>query len=83
MVLQSLRLYRTDNRDNQGYIWGGFSLVTAIWSFFMVPETTGLSLEQLDFLYEQRVPTRDFKKHQFSHSVLARGEDKAENIGDA
>ena len=50
----------------QGFIWGAFSIITATWSFFMVPETKGLSLEQLDYLYDQRVPTRQFRHHVFS-----------------
>ncbi|KAI9147017.1 Major facilitator-type transporter ecdD [Paramyrothecium foliicola] len=54
-----------------GYIWGGFSVITSVWAYFMVPETKGISLEQLDFLYEKRTPTRVFRHHKFSHAVVA------------
>lgn len=39
----------------------------------MVPETKGLSLEQLDYLYEHKVPARGFAKYQFASDVLPDG----------
>lgn len=32
----------------------------------MVPETKGKSLEQLDYLYDNQVPTREFGKYKFA-----------------
>lgn len=55
----------------KGYIWAGFSIITAVWAFFMVPETKGLSLEQVDFLYDKRTNTRAFRHHVFAHDVAA------------
>ncbi|KAH7033478.1 general substrate transporter [Microdochium trichocladiopsis] len=49
-----------------GFIWGTFSWATALWVFFTVPEMRGLSLEQLDYLYENRVATRKFKDYDFT-----------------
>ena len=66
----------TDNYA-QGFIWAAFSIITILWSFLTVPETRGLSLEQIDYLYEQRVATRKFKNYQFAHDVLA--EEKVDN----
>jgi SP family sugar:H+ symporter-like MFS transporter len=35
------------------------------WVFFTVPEMKGFSIEQLDFLYDNQVPTWKFKKYRF------------------
>ncbi|KFY87336.1 hypothetical protein V498_07207 [Pseudogymnoascus sp. VKM F-4517 (FW-2822)] len=52
-----------------GFIWGTFSIIAAIWSYFMVPETKGRSLEQLDYLYDNQVPTREFVKYKFADEM--------------
>ncbi|OCF60811.1 hypothetical protein L486_00451 [Kwoniella mangroviensis CBS 10435] len=54
-----------------GFIWGAFSLINIAFVFFFVPETKGHSLEQLDYLYENRVATRKFKGYHFDDEVLA------------
>jgi MFS family permease len=48
-----------------GFIWAAFSFVTVAWVFFVVPEMKGFSIEQLDFLYDNCVPTLQFKKYKF------------------
>ncbi|KAF2710049.1 general substrate transporter [Pleomassaria siparia CBS 279.74] len=48
-----------------GFIWGAFSLVTVAWVFFTVPEMKGFSIEQLDYLYNNKVPTLRFKGYRF------------------
>jgi hypothetical protein len=40
-------------------------------AFFFVPEYKGFSLEQLDYLFQQGVPTRKFKGYHFDDDVLA------------
>lgn len=55
-----------------GFIWGAFSIIMVAYSFFFVPEYKGHSLEQLDYLFEQRTPTRQFSSHHFEDSVLAK-----------
>ncbi|RSL93554.1 hypothetical protein CDV31_014654 [Fusarium ambrosium] len=57
-----------------GFIWGAASVLTAIWSFVMVPETKGLSLEQIDFLYEQNTAAAKFGKYKFLNSGLSSNE---------
>lgn len=42
------------------YIWGGSNLILMFFVFFFVPETKGRSLEQLDELFDKKVPTRRF-----------------------
>jgi MFS transporter, SP family, sugar:H+ symporter len=53
-----------------GYIWGGSNLVLAIWIFFFIPETKGRSLEQLDELFEKRVPTWKFPSYETRHHIV-------------
>ena len=47
-------------------MWASFSFFT-----FVLPEMKGHSLEQLDFLFNNRVPTRKFKAYIFADSVPA------------
>ncbi|KAF2638876.1 general substrate transporter [Massarina eburnea CBS 473.64] len=58
-----------------GFIWGAFSFVTTAWVFFTVPEMKGFSIEQLDFLYNNKVPTLKFKGYHFDdeNAVTIRG----------
>ncbi|CAI6338072.1 unnamed protein product [Periconia digitata] len=48
-----------------GFIWSAFAFVTLVWVFFTVPEMKGFSIEQLDFLYNNKVATRKFKGYRF------------------
>ncbi|KAL2695015.1 hypothetical protein AAEP93_007411, partial [Penicillium crustosum] len=48
-----------------GFIWGTFSIIAVIWTFFTVPEMKGFSLEELDHLFNRQVPTLRFKRYQF------------------
>lgn len=45
------------------YIWAGGNLALAVFTFFLFPETKGRSLEQLDELFEQRLPAWKFKAY--------------------
>lgn len=35
-----------------------------MWAFFRLPETKGRSNEELDVMFDAKVPTRKFKKHK-------------------
>jgi SP family sugar:H+ symporter-like MFS transporter len=39
------------------------------WVFFIVPEMKGFTIEQLDFLYDNNVPTLKFKKYRFDNEA--------------
>ncbi|PVH99937.1 general substrate transporter [Periconia macrospinosa] len=52
-----------------GFIWSAFSFVTVAWVFFIVPEMKGFSIEQLDFLYNNNVATRQFKGYHFDSEM--------------
>jgi SP family sugar:H+ symporter-like MFS transporter len=45
------------------YIWAGSNFILAVWVFVVFPETRGRSLEQLDELFENKVPTWKFSKY--------------------
>ncbi|KAF4345552.1 hypothetical protein FBEOM_502 [Fusarium beomiforme] len=45
-----------------GFIFGGIMATAIVFVFFCVPECTGKTLEQVDFLFNQGVPTRQFGK---------------------
>ncbi|KAK5116288.1 hypothetical protein LTR85_009260 [Meristemomyces frigidus] len=45
-----------------GFFFGGISFLGLIFVYFFYPELKGLSIEQLDVLFEQRVPTKQFGK---------------------
>lgn len=49
-----------------GFVYGSFSVVTAVWCFFFLPETGKRSLEELDELFDKRVPTLKFGKYNTS-----------------
>ncbi|ORY35303.1 general substrate transporter [Naematelia encephala] len=49
-----------------GFIWGSFSIINVAFAFFFVPEVKGYTLEQIDYLFEQRVPARKFKGYDFT-----------------
>ncbi|OAG02362.1 general substrate transporter [Paraphaeosphaeria sporulosa] len=69
-----------------GFIWGAFSVVTVVWVFFMVPEMRGFTIEQLDFLFNTRIPTRKFAGYSFATSegeaVFGSAEDVQEELGE-
>jgi SP family general alpha glucoside:H+ symporter-like MFS transporter len=49
-----------DWRGKTGFFWGGCAFVFYIWTFFRLPETKGRTFEELDLLFSNRVPARDF-----------------------
>lgn len=54
-----------------GFLWGAFSVCMVAFAFFFVPEYKGHSLEQLDYLFEQRTATRKFAGYKFEDDLLA------------
>ncbi|RFU25067.1 hypothetical protein B7463_g11270, partial [Scytalidium lignicola] len=44
-----------------GFVWGAFSFISIFFVYFCVPEMSGRSLEELDELFEAKVPARKFK----------------------
>ncbi|KAF2001830.1 general substrate transporter [Amniculicola lignicola CBS 123094] len=50
-----------------GFFFGGISFLGLVFVFFCFPEAKGLSIEQLDELFETRLPTREFSKEALTH----------------
>ncbi|KXX77767.1 General alpha-glucoside permease [Madurella mycetomatis] len=44
-----------------GYIWAGSSFIISIFAFFFLPELKGRTLEEIDELFERRIPAWKFK----------------------
>ncbi|KAJ4204166.1 hypothetical protein NW759_015003 [Fusarium solani] len=43
------------------FVWMGFSIVSGIYTYFMLPELKNRSLEELDYMFETGISTRKFK----------------------
>lgn len=46
-----------------GFFFGGLAGLCLVWSYFRVPETMGRTYEELDILFDRKVPARQFKKY--------------------
>lgn len=44
-----------------GFFYGGIACGLLVWTFFRLPEMKGRTYEELDILFERRVPARKFK----------------------
>ncbi|KAF3760013.1 putative maltose permease [Cryphonectria parasitica EP155] len=44
-----------------GFFFGGLGLLCYAWAFFRMPETMGRTYEELDLLFDKRIPARQFK----------------------
>lgn len=64
-----------------GYIWAGSSAVAALWVFFFLPEVKDRTLEEINEMFEARVPAREFHTYRCtgSHAVLG-GKAQAEYV---
>lgn len=47
-----------------GWIWFPSNLITLVFIYFALPETKGRTLEELDELFHQRVPPRQFSTYR-------------------
>jgi MFS family permease len=50
-------------RGKAGFLFGAISLVCCIWCWFRIPESRGRTFEELDILFERKVPARKFKNY--------------------
>lgn len=44
-----------------GFIYGCLMIAAVVWVFFFLPETSGRSLEEIQILFQNSVPARQFK----------------------
>ena len=62
------------------YIWGSMCFCCIIFAYFCVPETKGLSLEQIDLLYQNVAPVHSVS---YRKRLLAEGTELSESMGAA
>ncbi|KAJ5114014.1 hypothetical protein N7456_002548 [Penicillium angulare] len=48
------------------FVFGGISVFSLIWSYFRLPETKGRTYRELDIMFDNRIPTRQFKNYNVS-----------------
>lgn len=56
-------------RSSVFFIWGGLCTCAFVYSYFLVPETKGLTLEQVDRMFEETTPRKSSRWHP--HSTFA------------
>ncbi|CAG8033353.1 unnamed protein product [Penicillium salamii] len=44
-----------------GFIYGGFGITGIIWAYFCLPDMSGRSLEELEVMWTEKVPARQFR----------------------
>jgi len=51
--------------SNVFFMWGGLCCISFLFAYFLVPETKGLTLEQVDKMLEESTPrtSRKWKPH--------------------
>ncbi|KUJ07595.1 MFS transporter [Mollisia scopiformis] len=47
-----------------GYIWAGSCLIAAIWTWIFLPEVKGRTFEEIDEMFEARLPPRKFRAYK-------------------
>lgn len=57
-----------------GFLFGGISLVCFVWCYFRLPESRGRTFEELDILFQRRIPARQFKNHNLLGEAETRGQ---------
>lgn len=50
-----------DFRGKIGFFFGGLSLLCCVWCHFRLPETAHRTFEEIDIMFERRLPTKEFK----------------------
>lgn len=63
---------KANARGKVDFLCGGITLFTFLWSYFRLPETKHRTFEEIDYLFESRVPTRQFKDYVINEEDLKR-----------
>ncbi|KAI1486453.1 general substrate transporter [Biscogniauxia mediterranea] len=61
-----------------GYIWAPSCVICAVWIFFFLPEVKDRTLEEIDEMFEARVPARKFRGYQCTGTHAALQEKRQE-----
>jgi MFS transporter, SP family, general alpha glucoside:H+ symporter len=52
------------------FLWGGLSIISVLWCYFRLPETKHRTVEELDYMFEHKVPSRQFKSYKIDPEAL-------------
>lgn len=52
-------------RGKTGFFFGGISAIACAWCYWRLPETKGRTFEEMDIMFESKIPVRHFKTYQF------------------
>ncbi|KIM98710.1 hypothetical protein OIDMADRAFT_181961 [Oidiodendron maius Zn] len=55
-------------RGKAGFLFGAVSLICLIWCWYRIPESRGRTFEELDILFEKKVPARHFANYDLLQS---------------
>lgn len=61
-------------RGKVGFLFAGLGFLTTLYCFFCLPETKGRTFEELDIMFERKVPSRNFKGYVINGAIEAREE---------
>ncbi|KKY21706.1 putative maltose permease mal31 [Phaeomoniella chlamydospora] len=50
-------------RGKAGFLFGAISLACLVWCFLRIPESRGRTFEEIDILFDRKVPARGFAKY--------------------
>ncbi|KAL4736179.1 general substrate transporter [Aspergillus similis] len=67
-----------DWRGKMGFFFAGTSALCAIYCYWCLPETRGRTFEELDVLFEQKVPSRKFASATVNINLYADGTSRRE-----
>ncbi|QPG98007.1 hypothetical protein C2857_007145 [Epichloe festucae Fl1] len=59
-----------------GFLFGAISIVCLVWCYFRLPESRNRTYEELDMLFQRRVPAREFKRYDLLSEVDDAREDE-------
>ncbi|KDQ08292.1 hypothetical protein BOTBODRAFT_118938 [Botryobasidium botryosum FD-172 SS1] len=71
-------------RSSVFFIWGGLCTCAFVYAYFLIPETKGLTLEQVDRMFEETTPrtSSKWRPHAtFAHDMGMTGKDTASEKG--
>ncbi len=56
-------------RGKAGFLFGGISGACLVWCWLRIPESRGRTFEELDILFERKVPARKFREYNLVAEV--------------
>lgn len=52
-------------KGKTAFFWGALSFLTTVWAYFRIPETKDRTFEELDIMFDKRIPAREFQTYRF------------------